>query len=97
MSDLVRTVGAKKAQALRARACGEFTDGLSHLRAMLDEGGKSAEIAGFAHKLAGAAGLMGMRDLHSALIAVETSAAARATDEIGQMLGEVEREIERLS
>ena len=66
-------LGSASAHRLRARAVLEIGDALDALAKDLDEGGAAGDARDVLHRMVGLAGLVGLADVHAALIALETN------------------------
>lgn len=87
--DLADVLGEDGAVRLNGRAHAEITLGLSRLRQMHPHTERQ-EISAMAHGLAGSAALVGLHDVHAALVGIETQADELEGLSFAAMLDEVE-------
>ncbi|MDE9450230.1 response regulator [Aliiroseovarius sp. Z3] len=95
MADLIETLGAEKAEALRQRVVTEVKVGIVDLTAMAGDESRRTELGALAHKLAGSVAMFGEQPIWEQLKALEERSSDMSSDEIHNRLAELERLLHR--
>ena len=91
MADLIETLGAEKAEALRQRVVTEVRAGIVDLAAMAGDESRRSELGALAHKLAGSVAMFGIQPIWEQLKALEEQSSGMSSDEIHGRLGEIKK------
>jgi PAS domain S-box-containing protein len=82
-------LGSASAHRLRARAVLEIGDALDVLAKDMDDGGTVGDARDVLHRMVGLAGLVGLADVHAALIALETSVRQGDLSGVGEKIARI--------